>query len=711
VCDLIEGRKPLGIFALLDDVSNFPKGTDEKFLAKLQETYSSHPHFALAGQNAFTIKHYAGDVSYIVTGFLDKNKDLLFRDLVGLAEVCDTPFVKTLFPEALVKSDDRKRPSTASFKIKQSIDALVAALVKCQPHYVRCIKPNEKKAAGDFNNDSSMHQVKYLGLLENVRVRRAGFAYRQLYDKFFYRFRVVCNKTWPTWSGDVRSGAEEIVKSLNIGADDWQRGNTKIFIRQPETLFQLEELRDRTVFSYATRIQRFFLRTSMKRYFWELRKTVNDQYRGKKERRRLSLERVYKTDYINYNTNFKLKSLLGDKGREKLLFADVGDEFPKAGSKPLRTIVVVTDRTLFTVITDKNKSKDKEEVKRIPFIYVLALRVDLKSISEIVLSPLQDSFVLLRTGAEGDVLLSLLRKTEMTSVIMRYHSGVRVSFTDNMNITPKLAKKPALKLFAIDPKGTDSGKPASKKVLVTTGMPRDSYPNLVEPPAENTKASYHSEEQLPGYGRGRGDGAAPPARAARAPARGGGGAPPSRGPPAASRAASPPPAVARRGPPGGGGGGDSPAPGGPARRGPPGGGGGAPPAGGPARRGPPGGGGGAPPAGGPARRGPPGGGGGGGPAPGGPARRGPPGGGGGAPPAGGPARRGPPARRQPGAAPAAPAGPRVRALFDFEALNEDELDLKEGDVVTLKDDSVADWWTGELNGKVGVFPSTYVERI
>jgi myosin-1 len=82
----------------------------------------------------------------------------------------------------------------------------VATLSKCTPHYIRCIKPNEKKAANDFNNSLVLHQVKYLGLLENVRIRRAGYAYRQVYDKFFYRYRVVCPKTWSGWNGDMVSG-------------------------------------------------------------------------------------------------------------------------------------------------------------------------------------------------------------------------------------------------------------------------------------------------------------------------------------------------------------------------------------------------------------------------------------------------------------------------------------------------------------------------
>lgn len=78
------------------------------------------------------------------------------------------------------------------------------------------VQPNEKKAANDFNNALALHQVKYLGLLENVRIRRAGYAYRQLYDKFFYRYRVVCPKTWSGWSGDMVAGAFLFLSKITL---------------------------------------------------------------------------------------------------------------------------------------------------------------------------------------------------------------------------------------------------------------------------------------------------------------------------------------------------------------------------------------------------------------------------------------------------------------------------------------------------------------
>lgn len=81
-----------------------------------------------------------------------------------------------------------KRPPTAGLLFKNSMQALVQNLLSKEPHYVRCIKPNELKSAAAFDEQRVRHQVSYLGLVENVRVRRAGFAYRQRYDRFLKRY-------------------------------------------------------------------------------------------------------------------------------------------------------------------------------------------------------------------------------------------------------------------------------------------------------------------------------------------------------------------------------------------------------------------------------------------------------------------------------------------------------------------------------------------
>lgn len=180
VCDLIEAKRPPGIFAALNDACATahadPEAADSSFVQRLG-FLSSNAHFESRGSQ-FLIKHYAGDVLYSIPGITDKNKDALLKDLLDLAAGSNDPFISsTLFSER-IDPNSKKRPPTASDKIKFSCNALVDKLMMCHPSYIRTIKPNDNRSSTQYDSKRVLHQIKYLGLCENIRVRRAGFAYR-----------------------------------------------------------------------------------------------------------------------------------------------------------------------------------------------------------------------------------------------------------------------------------------------------------------------------------------------------------------------------------------------------------------------------------------------------------------------------------------------------------------------------------------------------
>jgi myosin-1 len=127
-------------------------------------------------------------VTYEVGGMPEKNKDTLFKDLLETIKLAENTFLsQTLFPEE-VDRDSKKAPTTFGYKIKSQANDLIATLMKATPHYVRCIKPNDEKKSNHFVKDRVMHQIVYLGLLDNLKVRRAGFAYRAPFQKFMDRY-------------------------------------------------------------------------------------------------------------------------------------------------------------------------------------------------------------------------------------------------------------------------------------------------------------------------------------------------------------------------------------------------------------------------------------------------------------------------------------------------------------------------------------------
>lgn len=326
VCDLIEERRPPGIFAALNDAvatAHADSGAaDSSFTQRLGSL--SSPYFE-PRQGQFLVKHYAGDVMYTVSGMTDKNKDQLLRDLLDLVATSSNPFMHSIFPEQ-VDHDSKKRPPTAGDKIRASANDLVMTLSSAQPSYIRTIKPNSNKSPTEYDERAVLHQIKYLGLQENVRIRRAGFAYRQTFQKFVDRFYLLSSRTSYaaefTWRGDIDSAVRVILQDTLIPKEEWQMGISKVFIKTPETLFALEAMRDKYWHTMATRIQRAWRRYLQKKIdaatkiqriwrhkkeggkYLELRNYGHRVLGGRKERRSYSVVgmRRFLGDYLGVNS-------------------------------------------------------------------------------------------------------------------------------------------------------------------------------------------------------------------------------------------------------------------------------------------------------------------------------------------------------------------------------------------------------------------------
>ncbi|XP_053352178.1 unconventional myosin-Ib isoform X1 [Clarias gariepinus] len=286
ICDLIENNKN-GILAMLDEECLRPGTvTDETFLDKLNTVCAEHQHFeSRLSKNSkfltdhslphscFRIQHYAGKVLYRVEGFVDKNNDLLYRDLSQAMYKANHSLMKFLFPEGNPAKINLKRPPTAGFQFKASVSTLMRNLQTKNPNYIRCIKPNDKKAAQIFTDSLVCHQVHYLGLMENVRVRRAGYAFRQAYEPCLERYKMLCKQTWPSWKGPAREGVEVLLKNLEVPEEEFSYGRSKVFIRNPRTLFFLEEKRRQCLEDLATLIQKIYRGWKCRTHFLLLKKS------------------------------------------------------------------------------------------------------------------------------------------------------------------------------------------------------------------------------------------------------------------------------------------------------------------------------------------------------------------------------------------------------------------------------------------------------
>ncbi|XP_060048311.1 myosin-IIIa [Erinaceus europaeus] len=261
-------QKPMGLLALLDEESRFPKATDqtlvEKFEGNLKSQYFWRPKRM---ELSFGIHHFAGKVLYNASGFLAKNRDTLPTDIVLLLRSSENSVIQQLVKYPLTKTGNlphsktkniinyhmrtsekstnltkgesgeftryarettNVKTQTVASYFRYSLMDLLSKMVVGQPHFVRCIKPNNDRQARKYDRDKVLLQLRYTGILETAKIRRLGYSHRILFANFIKRYQVLCYK----WSEDPPVSSDTCATILEkAGLDNWALGKTKVFLK------------------------------------------------------------------------------------------------------------------------------------------------------------------------------------------------------------------------------------------------------------------------------------------------------------------------------------------------------------------------------------------------------------------------------------------------------------------------------------------------
>ncbi|EAT42758.1 AAEL005733-PB [Aedes aegypti] len=259
--DLIE--KPMGILSILEEESMFPKATDQTFAEKLMNNHLGKsapfqkPKPPKPGCQAahFAIGHYAGVVSYNITGWLEKNKDPLNDTVVDQFKKGQNKLVVEIFADHPGQSGGADAGggkggrgkkgagfATVSSSYKEQLNNLMTTLKSTQPHFVRCIIPNELKQTGLIDAHLVMHQLTCNGVLEGIRICRKGFPNRMMYPDFKLRYKIL-NPKAAEEQKEPKNVADVILTSIGLDTESYRLGHTKVFFRAG-VLGQMEEFRD-----------------------------------------------------------------------------------------------------------------------------------------------------------------------------------------------------------------------------------------------------------------------------------------------------------------------------------------------------------------------------------------------------------------------------------------------------------------------------------
>uniref|UniRef100_A0A8C1X0L0 Myosin XVAa n=1 Tax=Cyprinus carpio TaxID=7962 RepID=A0A8C1X0L0_CYPCA len=267
--DLI-AAKPHGILRILDDQSGFPQATDHTFLQKCHYHHGNNPLYSKPKMPLpeFTIKHYAGKVTYQVHKFLDKNYDQVRQDVLDLFIQSKNKMVAYLFmsyAEALNQQKShvgknstvtrRHQASTVAAKFQLSLMELIEKMERANPYFVRCIKPNQNKEPGVFDMELVSAQLNYSGILETIRIRREGYPIRMLFDVFLFRYKSLLGLKQPPPA--IGENCVIMLRKLcPVRPGAFQVGVTKLFMKE-DIYFLLESKRDRVRHVAALTLQRY----------------------------------------------------------------------------------------------------------------------------------------------------------------------------------------------------------------------------------------------------------------------------------------------------------------------------------------------------------------------------------------------------------------------------------------------------------------------
>ncbi|CAJ0757419.1 21238_t:CDS:10, partial [Entrophospora sp. SA101] len=247
--ELIEGKigGKLGILTLLDEESRLPSGTDSSWCNKLYqhfntpayEKYFRKPRFE---NDAFTINHYANEVTYDAENFLEKNRDTVPDEHLNLLKKTNFEFLEEILnitsppsspvtgkPEIRRTSLPTGKKTTLGSIFKKSLINLMETISSTNVHYIRCIKPNESKVAWKFEPQMVLSQLRACGVLETIRISSAGYPTRWLFDEFVQRYYMLVHSS--KLGPDTKKICSIILDSSIKQADKYQVGLTKLFFR------------------------------------------------------------------------------------------------------------------------------------------------------------------------------------------------------------------------------------------------------------------------------------------------------------------------------------------------------------------------------------------------------------------------------------------------------------------------------------------------
>tara|TARA_Y100000590_G_scaffold375398_1_gene440303 strand:- start:357 stop:2915 length:2559 start_codon:yes stop_codon:yes gene_type:complete len=272
-----------GIFSLLDQECMFPNGNSTAYLSKLKKNYNDHLHFKTTSKqfvnNQFTIVHYAGPVHYNVTNFCEKNSNKIHKGILNSLAIAKNTSIHIILNRGILRKPPAKKQSflskSVSYSFKNQVQSLISMLQTTNTHYIRCIKPNNQQTAFTYDEQKVVEQLRFSGVLEVIKISKAGYPIRIEYEEFARNFSILTKCNTLQYNKKVATNiVEKFVKDDRLVV---QYGKTKLFMKK-DAYNTLHTKRIQKVYKVVSRIQSVARKWIQYRYYTKLKRiTVNLQ--------------------------------------------------------------------------------------------------------------------------------------------------------------------------------------------------------------------------------------------------------------------------------------------------------------------------------------------------------------------------------------------------------------------------------------------------
>ncbi|XP_037267973.1 myosin XVB isoform X2 [Falco rusticolus] len=305
--------KPHGIFRILDDQTSLTQATDHTFLQKCHYHHGNSPWYTKPKLPlpVFTVKHYAGPVTYQVHKFLNKNRDQLHPEVLDIFSQSHLKVVSHIFQKAKASYSQQRelgarskgpkpQASTLVAKFQQSLQDLTAKLKRSHVFFIRCITPNPKKLSNIFDVEYVTCQLRHSGILEAIHIRKEGYPVRLPFQNFLARYGFLAGQRHSCL--EEREGCVAVLSHV-VGnpSDLYQIGLTKVFLKEKARQLLERRWSQRQSWAIVTLQRKFrcLLRRRRLRVLQEKVTIIQAHFRGYQARKRY---RKLKKTLVQFNT-------------------------------------------------------------------------------------------------------------------------------------------------------------------------------------------------------------------------------------------------------------------------------------------------------------------------------------------------------------------------------------------------------------------------